>query len=178
MRSILAIVRRLGFGAMAPMLMALVLMCHFHTAQAAVPSWNQVANVKDAAQRLAKLHRSEGTQGVMKFLEACYKTHMLASEFTQGLEACMAQDYMHSQELAAIYSKVPEADRVRLKAPSPELISGTMAKRFEAVFEQYHIDKADAEKFKKAVDQYAFPIFLKAVFQKAGKADGARKETR
>ena len=37
---------------------------------------------------------------------------------------------------------------------------------------------ADDAIVKKAVDQYAFPIFLKAVFQKAGKADGARKETR
>lgn len=142
-------------------------------AAAKPPTWDRVANIKDAAQRLALLHRREGSPGVLKFLDACYRTHTLASEFNSGVEACMAQDYMHSQVLAQIYARMPADDRARIGAPSPEQIAQGMGERFVAVFTQYGIPVKEAEAFKKLVDKNGMPLFLKAVFPKASSHDGA-----
>jgi hypothetical protein len=137
---------------------------------AAKPEWNQEANVKEAAVRLAKLQRAEGSEAVLKFLEACYKTHTLASKFNRGLEACMAQDYMLSQVLAVIYAKVPPEALAKMKAPSPERISESMRGRFQSIFAQYQMTQPEADALKKTVERVGFPIFIKAVFPKAGKA--------
>jgi hypothetical protein len=137
---------------------------------AARETWDHVANIKDAARRLGQLHQREGSAGVLKFLDACYRTQMLASEFSQGLESCMAQDYMHSQVLAQIYARIPQADRVRMGTPAPEDIARGMGARFIAAFREYKISTKEAEAFKKMVDKDGMPIFLKAVFpaKKAG----------
>lgn len=152
--------------------MTLVAMPH---ASAARETWNHVANIKDAAKRLGELHRREGSAGVLKFLDACYRTQMLASEYTAGLESCMAQDYMHSQVLAQIYARIPQADRVRMGTPAPEDIARSMGARFVAAFRQYKISTKQAEAFKKMVDKDGMPIFLKTVFppKNAGQSDDA-----
>jgi hypothetical protein len=131
---------------------------------AAKETWNHVANIKDAATRLAELHKREGSPGVLKFLDACYRTQMLASEYSQGLESCIAQDYMHTQVLAKVYAAIPEAERQRMGTPSPQAIADGMGRRFVAAFSQYKISVKDAEEFKKLVDKNGLPIFVKAVF--------------
>ena len=136
-------------------------------ASAAPGKWDHAANVKDAATRLAILHRREGSPGVLKFLDACYRTHLLASAFTQGLEACMAQDYMHTQVLATIYARLPAAQRAKTGVPSPQLIADGMGKRFVTAFSQYNVPVSETEAFKKLVDTQGFPVFLKAVFPKS-----------
>lgn len=136
-------------------------------AHAELGKWDHAANIKDAANRLAKLHRKEGSRGVLKFLDACYRTHMLAEKFSQGLEACMAQDYMHTQVLATVYSRLsPEAFK-KTGAPSPQEMANGMGKRLVLAFTQYKIGIDDAEEFKKLVDKNGFPVFIKAVFPKA-----------
>jgi hypothetical protein len=136
-------------------------------------TWDHVANIKDSAKRLAILHLREGSPGVLKFLDACYRTQMLSSEFTAGLESCMAQDYMHSQVLAKIYAKIPQADRVRMGVPAPEDIANGMGQRFVAAFAQYKISVKEAAAFKKLVDKDGLPIFVNAVFppHKTGQED-------
>ena len=141
---------------------------------AASGTWDRAANIKDAAKRLGALHRREGSPGVLKFLDACYRTHMLASDFSKGLEACMAQDFMHSQVLATIYSKVPDDQRARLHAPSPELIARGMQQRFAAAFAQYRIATADVDVFKVLVEKQGMPVFLKAVFPNSAKPQGGK----
>ena len=133
-------------------------------ASAAKETWDHVANIKDAAKRLGALHQREGSAGVLKFLDACYRTQMLASEYTAGLESCLAQDYMHSQVLAQIYARIPQADRVRMGTPAPEDIARGMGARFVAAFRQYKISTKQAEALKKMIDKDGMPIFLKAVF--------------
>ena len=135
-------------------------------AKAEKQAWDHAANVRDAAGRLALMHKREGSPGVLKFLDACYRTHLLASEFNQGLEACMAQDYMHSQVLAQMYSKLAPDQRKAMRAPSAEDISRGMGQRFLLAYSQYHVTPAEADTFKKLVDKEAFPVFLKAVFPK------------
>ncbi|HEY8194123.1 MAG TPA: hypothetical protein VIF13_03670 [Hyphomicrobium sp.] len=143
------------------------------TPSMAKETWDHVANIKDAAKRLAILHLREGSPGVLKFLDACYRTQMLSSEYTEGLESCMAQDYMHSQVLAKIYAKIPQADRVRMGVPAPEDIANGMGQRFVAAFAQYKISVKEATAFKKMVDKNGMPIFVNAVFppRKAGQQD-------
>ncbi|CCB64689.1 MULTISPECIES: hypothetical protein [unclassified Hyphomicrobium] len=140
---------------------------------AAKQTWDHVANIKDAARRLGALHQREGSAGVLKFLDACYRTQMLASEYSPGLESCLAQDYMHSQVLAQIYARIPQADRVRMGTPAPEDIARGMGARFVAAFRQYKISTKQAEALKKMIDKDGMPIFLKAVFppRKPGEAD-------
>lgn len=133
-------------------------------ANAAPGKWDHAANIKDAADRLAKLHKREGSTGVLKFLDACYRTHMLASAYTKGLESCMAQDYMHTKVLATIYAKLPPERLKRLGGPSPQLIADGMNKRFVTAFMQYKVTVADGEDFKVLVDTHGFPAFIKAVF--------------
>jgi len=154
----------LGFGlatVVALFAMAIVAVPHV---SAAKETWDHVANIKDAAKRLADLHRREGSAGVVKFLDACYRTQMLASEFSAGLESCMAQDYMHSQVLAQIYARIPQEDRVKMGTPAPEDIARGMGARFVAAFSQYKVSIKEANAFKKMVDKDGMPIFLKSVF--------------
>lgn len=166
-----------GFGAL---LMALCLgMIAAGPAPAlAKETWDHVANIKDAAKRLADLHKREGSAGVLKFLDACYRTQMLSSKYTQGLESCMAQDYMHSQILARIYAKIPQADRVRMGVPAPEDIAKSMGQRFVAAFSQYKIGIKQADAFKKMVDKDGMPIFVQSVFppRKPGDGDDDREQ--
>ncbi|WP_343062313.1 hypothetical protein [Hyphomicrobium methylovorum] len=131
---------------------------------AAKEDWNKVANIQDAAKRLAVLHKREGSAGVMKFLDACYRTHMLSSTFTQGLEACLAQDYMHTQVLARIYARIPQKERVKMGVPAPEELANGMGQRFVAAFSQYKIGVKKAEAFRQLVDKNGMPIFVRAVF--------------
>ncbi|MGE0380506.1 MAG: hypothetical protein AB7O90_06620 [Hyphomicrobium sp.] len=138
-------------------------------AHAADTNWDQTKNVTDAAKRLAEMQRRQGSEAVLKFLEACYKTHMLAEKYTEGLEACMAQDYMLSQLLAVIYSKVPPEKLADMKAPSPEVIARAMRGRFLAIFQQYNISQEQADSLKKAVDEHAMPLFIKLVFPNSSK---------
>lgn len=143
-----------------------ILLISATAAYAAPGNWDHAANIKDAAQRLAKLHKREGSTGVLKFVEACYRTHLLASDYSKAMEACMAQDYMHTRILTTIYGKLPEDQRKRLGMPSPELIAGGFNQRVVTTFQQYKVSLADAEDFKKQVDTHGFPVFVKAVFPK------------
>lgn len=131
--------------------------------------WNQVENVKSAARRLGEMQKRQGSEAVLKFLEACYKTHMLAENFTEGLEGCMAQDYMLSQMLAVIYAKVPADKLAEMKAPSSEVIARAMRGRFQAIFQQYKFTQEQADNLKKAVDVHGMPVFIKLVFPNTGK---------
>jgi hypothetical protein len=135
-------------------------------AKTELATWDRAANIKQAAERLGVLHRREGTQGVIKFIDACYRTHMLAEAYGQGLEACLAADYMHTRVLAEIYARVPLEERIKNKAPSPELITSTMAVRFGKAYEQYKVPASEADVFKKLVDTHGFPVFVKAIFPK------------
>jgi len=140
-------------------------------------TWNHVANIRDAATRLAVLHKREGSPGVLKFLDACYRTQLLSSDFSQGLESCMAQDYMHTQVLARIYAAIPEAERQRMGVPSPADIANGMGQRFVAAFAQYKMSVKEAEDFKKLVDKNGLPIFVHAIFPPRKPGDPDKQDT-
>lgn len=165
--------RLLQLAAMIVAVVSPVLPAHSEAAKAEKPSWDHAANVRDAAGRLAVMHKREGSPGVLKFLDACYRTHLLASDFNQGLEACMAQDYMHSQVLAQMYAKLAPDQRKAMRAPSAEDIARGMGQRFLLAYTQYHVSPAEADAFRKLVDKEAFPVFLKAVFPKENAPEGA-----
>lgn len=159
--------RARGVGGIAGSLCAVILALSAAAPGAhAKQSWDHVANIRDAAKRLAELHQREGSAGVLKFLDACYRTQMLASAYSAGLESCMAQDYMHTQVLAKIYATIPEDQRQKMGVPSPQAIADGMGRRFVAAFGQYKMTPKEAEAFKKMVDKNGLPLFVKSVFPK------------
>ncbi len=90
-------------GSCGVLLALLVALSVASPAATAKEDWNHVANIKDAATRLAILHKREGSPGVLKFLDACYRTQLLASKFSQGLE------FMHG---AGLYAHADPGDRL------------------------------------------------------------------
>ncbi|MGI9403927.1 MAG: hypothetical protein ACR2OF_05400 [Hyphomicrobium sp.] len=128
------------------------------------PEWDQIVNIKDAATRLAALQRGRGATRAYAFIDACYRTHMLSEEYTKALEACIAQDYMETQVLALVYSRVPPDTLRRQGVPSPQMLADAMGQRITAAFANYKMPVSYVEDFKKLVDEHGFPLFYKTLF--------------
>ncbi len=126
--------------------------------------WDQVANIRDAATRLAALQRRRGATRAYEFIDACYRTHMLSEEYTKALEACIAQDYMETQVLALVYSRVPPDALRQQGAPSPQVLANAMGQRITAAFANYKVPVSYVEAFKELVDEHGFPLFYKTLF--------------
>ncbi len=145
----------LTFGCVAPL------------AATETPDWDQAENIKDAAVRLAQMQRTQGATRAFAFIDACYKTHSLSSSYTKAFEACIAQDYLETQILALIYSRLTPETLKRMGAPSPELLAQSMGKRVTQAFASYNMPVARVEAFKKLVDEHGFPVFFEALFPDA-----------
>jgi hypothetical protein len=136
-------------------------------AAASTPDWDQAENITDAAQRLARMQRAQGAQKAFEFIDACYRTHSLSSKYTKAFEACIAQDYMETQVLALIYSRIkPEALKA-MRAPTPQVLAQTMGKRIRTAFAKYDVPKERIEAFKELVDEHGLPVFFRALFPNA-----------
>jgi len=145
----------------------LLAVCALPLAAAEEPDWDQVANIKDAAMRLAEMQRTQGATRAFAFIDACYKTHSLSSHYTKAFEACITQDYLETQILALIYSRLPPETLKRMGAPTPEDLAQSMGKRVASAFASYKMPVARVEAFKKLVDDHGFPVFFKALFPEA-----------
>ncbi len=128
------------------------------------PDWDQSANIKDAAQRIAEIQRTQGATRAFNYIEDCYKTHSLSSEYTKAFEGCIAQDYLETQILALVYSRLPPETLKKMGAPEPKMLAQSMGQRVTAAFATYKIPVVRVEKFKKIVDEDGFPVFFKALF--------------
>jgi len=128
------------------------------------PDWDQVANIKDAAQRLAQMQRTRGATRTFEFIDACYKTHSLSSKYTKAFEACITQDYLETQILALIYSRLSPETLRSMGAPTPQVLAQSMGKRITAAFAAYDVPVEHVEAFKKLVDEHGFPVFFQALF--------------
>jgi hypothetical protein len=132
--------------------------------------WDQAENIREAATHIGTLQKTRGAQKAIQFIDACYRTHGLASEYSRPFEACIAQDYLLTQSLASVYSRVSPEDLAKLGAPQPKALADAMGRRVVAAFKQYNISVADADAFKQLVDQHGFPVFIAIVFPNAEKA--------
>ena len=128
--------------------------------------WDQTANIKSSALHLAGLQQAKGALGTYEFIANCYKTHELNSKYGAALEGCLVQDYIHSKVTAAVYAKLPVAERVRMSLPDPHEMVDTMLKRVGGAMGNYKIAEADARKFVAAVEAVGIPAFAKARFPK------------
>jgi hypothetical protein len=131
------------------------------------PDWDQVANIKDAALRLAQMQRTQGASRAFTFIDACYKTHSLSSAYTKAFEACIAQDYLETQVLALIYSRLSPEALKRMGAPTPAMLSESMNRRVNSAFDTYKIPSERVLAFRKNVDEHGFPLFFQALFPDA-----------
>lgn len=134
------------------------------------PAWDRAANVREAAERLAALHKRQGSGAVLKFLDACYRTHTLASSYSRALEGCLVQDYVHSRVLAGIYAKVPAEARGERGIPTPEVVVGAFNVRLGAILKQYGLALADGEALKASAEEHGVPLFMQAVFPAAARS--------
>ena len=134
---------------------------------AAEPDWDQAANIKDAATRLAQIQRTQGATKAFQFIDACYRTHRLSSTYTKAFEACIAQDYLETQILTLIYGRLSPDTLKRMGAPTPQVLTSTMLQRVGSSFAQYNVSKERIAEFKKNIDEHGFPLFFKTLFPDA-----------
>jgi hypothetical protein len=131
------------------------------------PAWDQAANIRAAAENLGKIQRTRGAKGAYDFIGECYKTHSLAEKYGAAFESCIAQDYMQTQVLAMIYSRLTPEQIRTTGVPSAPQLADAMGKRFVSAFSQYKIPVAYVKDFKVLVDQHGLPVFLALVFPNA-----------
>lgn len=127
-------------------------------------TWDRTANIKEAAVRIGTIQRTKGAEAAIKFIDACYRTHGLASQYSAAFEGCIAQDYLESKLLTRIYSRLPPEQLKRMGAPTADAIAQAMGRRVVAAFGQYKVGTVEAEAFRAEVDKHGFPVFLKTVF--------------
>jgi len=130
----------------------------------AKPEWDQVANIKAAAQNIGDIQKRGGADAAYKFIAACYKTHGLASAYGKAFEGCIAQDFIQSRALALVYQRVPADHLKSIGAPSVEALIASLQRRLGAAFAQYKIAPADGQAFLKIVEAQGLPVFMKSVF--------------
>lgn len=131
-------------------------------------AWDKAASIKAAAERLAVMQRTKGATATYEFIFNCYKTHRLASAFSEALEGCIVQDYIHSKVTAAVYDQVDEETRRKLKAPSSQQLMSLMSARVVDAYRQYGIGEQDIRAFVKRIDEQGLPVFLAKRFPGSG----------
>jgi hypothetical protein len=141
------------------------------------PTWDQVANIKEAASRIGKLHKARGVEAAYKHIDACYRTHSLAENYSAPFEACIAQDYLQTKMLVEIYARTPPETLKKYRTPPPQVLADTMGKRIVAAFSQYKVPVTEAEAFKVLVDKHGLPVFVGIVFPEVVKELNSRKPT-
>ena len=138
------------------------------SANAAAITWDRPANIKSAAERLAGILKSRGAAGAYKFISDCYGTQTLAEKYGEGLEACIAQDYMLSEVAAAIYARIPPDKRKEMGVVDPLDLAKAFSRRAGSALAQYKMTEADGNALKKLVDEHGLPVFTKATLPRAG----------
>ena len=140
-------------------------------------TWDRIASIKGAAERLGFLHRARGAKAAYDLIDNCYKTHSLAERYGEGFETCITQDYLETKVLAEVYSRMPPDQLKKIGAPSPAMLADAMGRRITAAFLQYKMPFTYAEDLKVLVDRHGLPIFLAIVFPEAARArPGAQPE--
>ncbi|MGE5266648.1 MAG: hypothetical protein ACM3L9_04695, partial [Deltaproteobacteria bacterium] len=111
--------------------------------------------------------RNRGAEAAIKHIDACYRTHGLASAYSAAFEACIAQDYMETKLLTRVYGRLPPERLQKMGAPTADQLAQAMGRRVVAAFSQYKVSAEDAEAFRAEVDKVGMPVFLKTVFPNA-----------
>jgi hypothetical protein len=133
-------------------------------ASAQTTKWDRIANIKSSATTLADIQKAKGALGTFQFIANCYKTHELNSAYGAPLEGCLVFDYLHSKVTAAVYAKLPPADRTRMGLPEPDDLMGTMLKRVAGAMAAYKVGEPEARKFIADIETHGTPAFAKARF--------------
>jgi hypothetical protein len=127
-------------------------------------TWDRAANIKEAAERIGLIQRTRGAEGAIKHIDACYRTHGLASAYSAAFEGCIAQDYLQTKLLTRIYGRLKPEELRKIGAPTADQLAQAMGRRVVAAFSQYKVSAAEADAFKSEVDKVGLPVFLKTVF--------------
>ena len=126
------------------------------------PEWDQVANIKEAAEHIGRVQSASGASRAVEFIMACYKTHSLASNYSRPYEACIAQDYILTQALVSIYSRIPAQELAKQGAPQPQEMAAAMGQRITSAFAQYDVTPKEALELKSSSTSTGFPCSKKS----------------
>ena len=137
-----------------------------HSALAAAPDWDRVANVKAAAVQIGEIQVQQGADKAFKFITDCYKTHGLAAAYSKAFEGCIAQDFMLMEALAAIYSRVDPKVLQQNGVPSVAQLVDRLNERVSGAYANYQMPPGEGQALRKIVDTYGMPVFLKIIFPK------------
>jgi hypothetical protein len=127
-------------------------------------SWDRAANIKESAERIGLIQRTRGAEAAIKHIDACYRTHGLASAYSAAFEGCIAQDYLQTKLLTRIYGRLKPHELRKMGAPTADQMAQAMGRRVVAAFSQYKVSAAEADAYKSEVDKVGLPVFLKTVF--------------
>jgi hypothetical protein len=127
-------------------------------------AWDKVENIKEAAAQIGEIQKTRGAEGAMKFIDACYRTHRLASAYNRWFEGCMVQDFMQSRALALIYERLPPDKLKAMGAPSAEQLMGLFQVRVASALATYNVSQEDAVALFKLTEIHGMPKFLAIVF--------------
>lgn len=148
--------------------------------EAAAPdaaTWDQVASIKGAAERLGRLHRARGAKAAYELIENCYRTHTLSSTYGEGFETCIVQDYLETRTLIQVYSRMPPDALQKAGVPTPHMLAENMGQRVSQAFGQYNKSQAYADNVRKLTDEHGLPVFLAIVFPEAVRAIEQKKNS-
>lgn len=133
-------------------------------------TWDQVASIRGAAERLGRVHRGGGAKAAYELIDNCYRTHSIASAYTEGFESCIVQDYLETRMLMQVYARMPPEALQKLGVPSPPQLAESMARRVSAAFHQYKKSQAYADEVRELINRHGMSVFLSIVFPEAVKA--------
>jgi hypothetical protein len=146
--------------------------------KAEVAKWDKVANIKEMAAHIGKVQRSQGIQRAMTFLDACYRTHSLGSTYSKAFEGCIVADFLVSNALVAVITRVPEEELRKTGVAMPSDVLKAMGARIGSGFSQYNVADAEASQLKELIDRHGTGLFLKTVFPEAVGIDDGTKDTK
>lgn len=126
--------------------------------------WDQVENIKGAAQRIARVQRSKGADVAVRLIANCYKTHTLFEDYSRGFESCLVQDHLQTRILVEVYSRMQPDQLRRIGAPTTQGLVNSNIQRFATALNKYNVKPEYGLHLRKLVDQHGWPVFLKIVF--------------
>lgn len=147
------------------------------TATSDAATWDQVASIRGAAERLGRLHRARGAKAAYELIENCYKTHTLSSTYGEGFETCIVQDYLETRTLIQVYSRMPPDALQKAGVPTPHMLAENMGQRVSQAFGQYNKSQVYADNVRKLTDEHGLPVFLAIVFPEAVRAIEQKKNS-
>lgn len=131
------------------------------------PGWDRVQTIRQAAQRIAVVHRSKGPAAAYKLIDACYRTHSLADLYTEGMEICIVQDYLQTQMVTRVIERMAPGTLARSGVQSPKELRKIMQIRIGKTLKMFDMPPTFGTEVMKLAEKHGSPVYLAVLFPEA-----------